>query len=79
MVVEWVAFWPIFEAFAKETGYEGGGKLHESGGGMRMRSNNWRPHLKIFLAEVGGEVAAGILQAWWGKEVEKESVLVSDW
>ena len=26
-VVEWVALWPIFDVFVRETGYEGGGKL----------------------------------------------------
>ena len=29
MVVELVYLWPIFEVSAKETGYEGGGKLRE--------------------------------------------------
>ena len=28
-VVEWVALRPIFEVYAKETGYEGGGRLRE--------------------------------------------------
>ena len=28
-VEEWVSLRPIFEVCAKETGYEGGGKLHE--------------------------------------------------
>ena len=28
-VAEWVALWKIFEVCAKDTGYEGGGKLRE--------------------------------------------------
>ena len=26
-MAEWVALWPIFDVFERETGYEGGGKL----------------------------------------------------
>ena len=47
-VVEWVALRPIFEVCEKETGYKGGGRVHE----QWWRQTTAERHLKTTLKEI---------------------------
>ena len=54
-VEQWVALHPLFSLCARETGYEGGGRVERCGGAKRRRKHNfgrpWKTHRK---QEVGG-------------------------
>ena len=52
-LAEWVSLWPIFEVYAKETGYGGGGGCARCGVSRTLQSNNWWPRLKIFRKQQG--------------------------
>ena len=62
-VAEWVSLQPMFEVFAKETGFEGGGGRAISGGVRQPRNGSWRPLLRDF-GSIEGAVATEIYQLW---------------
>ena len=49
-VVEWVTLRPIFEVCARETGYDGGGKLREPWWRQAAAEKQLRVTLKYFLS-----------------------------
>ena len=52
-LADWVALRPIFEVYAKETGYKGGGKLREPWWRQVAAEQQMEATLKNISAEVG--------------------------
>ena len=77
-VAKWVALWPIFEVYAKDMGYEGGGELCEPWWRHAAAEQQLEAKLKNISAGAGEWRQREYDRHGGGKGGEEESVLGRD-